>query len=154
MFNKWRTSWKFFFGKWKKFVGKWKSRPHNGILLNRGQTQAFIDLQTCFLVRGKEVTTQYPEISFLLKALGEDGQDWEWFPNKQRLNQDLKTYPYNYQITSFDEGVDLEMAHIQLISLGLRDKSSKDAIVKARISIYNIKTNDEKRKLMSELHEV
>ncbi len=159
MFYKWRSV-------WKKFFGKWKRRSQTGIMLNSAQMQAFIELQSCILVRGEELARHYPEISFLLKRLAEDGQEWEWFPNSRGfqnddlaslhsiINQDLKIYPYNYQIISFDEDVDLDTAQIQLISPGLRHKSSRDAIVKAKVSIYNIKTTAEKLELMSDLNEL
>ena len=139
---------------WLAAKQSFKGTKPEGILLNAKQIQAFIDLQACHLIRHQEIYLRFPEISFLLLVLREDGDDWEWFPDLHNIKQDLGLLPYNYLIISHDAEADIANAHIQLITPGLRKKSSREAIVKARVSIYNIKTTDDVQSFMNDLNDI
>ncbi len=155
MWLKWKAAW---LAGVAAFRGK-----DAGVVLNDRQIDAFIQLQNSYLQRKEDVDLHFPDIAFLLRLFWEGGRDWEWFPSlplavrepegrfSAAIRSDMEKYPHNYEIVFSETAVSGKPAHIRLLCPGLRKRTNKQAMAKAKISLHRLPASGGRHDVLDDL---
>ncbi|MFD2612179.1 hypothetical protein [Paenibacillus gansuensis] len=145
---------------WDRF---WR-REERKAGFTRPQVEALVDLHAALLIRLDEVQKDFPDIAMPAARLLSQGTDWEWFPYtvsnlpgdiQASIQTDLARYPENYVVISDStEGTREEVRIYTLLSPGLRNKRSKAAEVKAKISIHPGRNPEQVNRFLDDLTDI
>jgi hypothetical protein len=141
---------------WRALAASFSSQSERSVSLNMKQLEALVELRSSYLSRAAEWEQTFPDVTFPMKLLLQDGVKWEWFPelSQEQIRSDLERYSNNYLIIAQEQEATLQNAHLQLIRPGIRDKLNRNAFIKARVSLHVPIRPTEIHNLLDDLNDI
>lgn len=129
------TTWK---KAWRALAASFSGQTEASVSLNLKQLEALVELKASYLSRAEEWEQSFPDVTFPMKLLLQNGETWEWFPklSQEQIRSDIERYPNNYNIISSEQEAFVHNGHLQLIRPGIRDKVTRHALIKAKLSLH------------------